>query len=248
MKFFYLFILLQAVLYSKTLTVATGEWNPWVSKELKNYGVASHITQEAFKTQGIETKFLFYPWKRAYIVTKTTRNDASGFWLKTQERQKDFYFSDEVFSIKNKLIFKKSKPIRFNTIDDLKKYKIAITRGYSYTQKIDTMIQNKEIDVHVVSSDLAGLNQVLRKNNFDAFLCSENVARTLINENFTPKEKEEFELSSKEVFKNTIHLIVSKQHNEHEKILSTFNKGLKELKKKNLIQKMINASYEGNYK
>lgn len=249
MKSFLLFILLSTgVIFAKDITISTGEWSPWVSLSLKHKGVASHITSEAFKTQGYGTKFNFYPWKRAYVTAKLAKDDASGFWLRTKERSDDFYFSDKIFTIKNKLVFKKGKNIEFNSVNDLKNYKIAVTRGYSYSQKIDDMIKNKELDIHVVNSDLAGLKQTLKKDLFDAFLCSESVAKTLIMDNFSKEDGKKLIFYKKAVFEKPIFLMVSKKHKEHRKILGVFNRGLKELRKRSLITKMIEDSYSGKYK
>lgn len=239
---------LSSLLYAKTLNLATGEWAPWVSSSLKHHGVASHIAKEAFKTQNIDLDFNFYPWKRAYLSAKVTKEDVTGFWLKTKEREKDFYFSDEIFTIKNVLVFKKGKNIDFDSVDDLKKYRIAVTRGYSYSQKIDNMIKSSQLNIHTVNSDLAGLRQTLKKDVFDAFICSMSVARTLMDENFTKEQISKLEISEKPVFEKSVYLMVSKKHKNHKQILNSFNKGLKILRSKNLIKKMIEDSYSGTYK
>lgn len=241
-------ILLFALwLYGDTVYIATGEWSPWVSESLKHKGVAAHITKEAFKTQGDDVQFNFYPWKRSYVSAKVGKEDATGFWLKTKERTKDFYFSDEIFTIKNVLIFKKNKKIDFESVDDLKKYKIAVTKGYSYSQEIDDMIKNSTLKVHWVSSDLAGLRQTLKKHTFDAFICSLSVARSLLQKNFTKEQISKLQFSQKSVFEKSVYLMVSKNNKEHKQLLESFNKGLKILKSKKLINKMIEDSYRGRY-
>lgn len=146
MKTIFILFLFYTFTFSQNLTISTGEWSPWVSESLKGKGIGAIITKEAFKVSNIETKFNFYPWKRAYKSAKALNDDASGFWLKTEDREKDFYFSNPVFSIKNKLIYKNGQNIDFDSIEDLKKYKIAVTRGYSYTSQIDKMINNSELN------------------------------------------------------------------------------------------------------
>lgn len=87
------------------------------------------------------------------------------------------------------------------------------------------------------------MKQVLKKNNFDAFLCSENVAKSLINENFTEEEKSKFDFSKENVFSKEVYLMVSKNHKGYKKILDDFNKGLKYLNENNLIKKIVNGKY-----
>ncbi|MEA2049144.1 MAG: transporter substrate-binding domain-containing protein [Campylobacterota bacterium] len=246
-KIFYFIILFAPFLYSNTITISTGEWTPWVSKELYKNGIGANITNEAFKTQNIKTEFHFFPWKRAYIVAKVLKNDTTGFWLKNPQREKDFYFSDSVFSIKNKLISKKGVDIDFNTIDDLKKYKIAITRGYSYTSQIDTMIKNNQLNIYIVNNDLAGLKQVLKKEKFDAFLCSDNVAKSLIKQHFTLEEQKRFHFSSNDVFQKDVFLMVSKNNKNHKEILKKFNTGLNIIKNNGVLEKILDKTSGDNY-
>ena len=228
-----IFSLFASLAYGQTISISTGEWSPWVSKNIKDYGLGAKHTKDAFKELNIEVKFNFYPWKRVYLSAKTLQNDATGFWLKTKEREKDFYFSKPVFSIKNRLVFRSDKNIKYDSIEDLKNYKVAITRGYSYTNEIDEMIKNNEIDTYVVNNDLSGLKQLLKKQKFDVFLCSYNVAKNLISNNFSKTEAKMFSFS-KDVFSKDVFLMVSKKHKDHKDILNKFNEGLEKLKEKSL--------------
>ncbi|MGM0518439.1 MAG: substrate-binding periplasmic protein [Campylobacterota bacterium] len=248
MKYIIISLLIASVAFAQNFVVSTGEWKPWVSQSLKDYGVAPAITHKAFEQVGIDVDFSFYPWKRAYYVAKVAKADASGFWLKTHKREKDFYYSDSVFSIKNILIFKKDKDIKIKSIEDLSNYKIGITRGYSYSQKIDDMILEGKIQVHVVNSDLAGLRQVLKKDEFDAFLCAKSVAKTLIDENFSLSEKKQISFSKKAIFQKDAYLMVSKQHPNAQEVISKFNKGLALIKSNGVVSKMIEESSQGKYK
>ncbi len=247
-KIFVIAILGSSILLGQTIKISTGEWEPWVSQNLKKDGVAIDIVTTILKSQGIKSKITFYPWKRAYDLAKKGKFDDTCVWFKNEKREKVFNFSDAIFSTQDVLIYKKGKNIQYKTIDDLKKYKVAITRGYSYGKEIDTMIKNKEIKIKIVNNDLLGLKQIIKRDNFDIFLCANSVARALIADNFTKEESMQFEFHPTPTITNPLYFLVSKKTKNHKKILDAFNIGLKEFKSKGLVKKMINDSYKGMYK
>ena len=65
---------------NETIRIANGEWPPYLSKELKHYGVASRIVAEAFALEGVKVKYGFFPWGRAYAVVQRGEWDGSVIW------------------------------------------------------------------------------------------------------------------------------------------------------------------------
>lgn len=70
----YLVLCLMAITpitaYSKTVSITTGEYPPWTGAALQNNGYVNHIISEAFASVGIETTFIYMPWKRAFEEAK----------------------------------------------------------------------------------------------------------------------------------------------------------------------------------
>lgn len=89
---------------------------------------------------------------------------------------------------------------------------------------------------------------MLYRDTYDIFICNESTAKKLIKENFTLEEQKMFKIYSKPVLVVNVYLLVSKNIKNSQKILTAFNKGLKEFKEKGLIKKMIDDSYRGVYK
>ncbi len=80
--------------------IANGEWPPYQSEQLKNFGFISQITSEAFASEGIKVKYTFFPWKRAYEQVKKGNIDGAIFWIWNEDRDKIFYFSDLLVEVK----------------------------------------------------------------------------------------------------------------------------------------------------
>ena len=60
------FALVANLSFAEKITLANGEWAPYLSKGLKHSGYMSHIVSEAFAEEGIEVEYVFLPWKRGF--------------------------------------------------------------------------------------------------------------------------------------------------------------------------------------
>ena len=55
MKFIFVFsFFLNLSIYSQTINLTNGEWPPYFSQNMKNYGIASNIITKAFENENIK--------------------------------------------------------------------------------------------------------------------------------------------------------------------------------------------------
>lgn len=66
----YLLILTATSHAQETIRITNGEWEPFLSQHSPHYGINSHIVSEAFRLEGIQVKWGFFPWKRAFIEAR----------------------------------------------------------------------------------------------------------------------------------------------------------------------------------
>jgi len=128
----FIFTLSSALNAAEKITLANGEWAPYLSKDLKHYGYMSHIVSEAFAKEGIEVEYVFLPWKRGFEEAKEGKFQGSLIWGYNDERAKDFIYSDTVAELGTSLFYNKNKPIEWSEATDLKKYKMGGVIGYAY--------------------------------------------------------------------------------------------------------------------
>lgn len=114
----------------EVVKLTNGEWPPFTSKDLKHYGVYSHIVSEAFALEGVTVEYGFFPWARGYNYVKEGNWDGSVTWAPTPDKEKDVWFSDQVFLHTKVFFHLKSFPFDWNTIEDLKGLQIGTTREY----------------------------------------------------------------------------------------------------------------------
>ena len=118
------------------ISISTGEYPPWTSKDLKYDGFVNHVITESFKREGYIVQYKYYPWKRNYIQAKKGKFHATSYWYYSKEREKNFYYSDPVSIEKIVFFHLKLNPMKdWGTLNDLKSYRIGATREYTYTKE-----------------------------------------------------------------------------------------------------------------
>ncbi len=84
----------------ETIRLTNGDWAPYMSKNLKHYGITSHIVTEAYKLEGIKVKYGFFPWARGKLLAQDGKWDGATGWSYSDERAKHFLYSDSIMEFK----------------------------------------------------------------------------------------------------------------------------------------------------
>ncbi|MGI0119091.1 substrate-binding periplasmic protein [Zooshikella sp. RANM57] len=243
--------------YSASVVKLTnGEWPPYMSEKYKHYGVMSHIVSEAFKTQGIKVEYGFFPWKRAFKEAEAGKEWAGSIgWGKNAEREKTLLFTDPIIELKDVFFHRKDFQFDWNTVDDLKKYKIGASTGYSYGKAFDEAEKNKVIKVHRTAKDENNLKKVL-DNKIDIFPATMEVGYEIIANKLPPAAQNMLTNHPKPLDVRAYHVIISKNAADGSKLVEAFNKGLQMLKDacKNeskdvpCYDKLLSDNLEGKYR
>jgi polar amino acid transport system substrate-binding protein len=231
----------------ETVKLTNGEWPPYLSKDLKHCGVASHIVESAFKNMGITVKYGFFPWKRAYILAERGEWDGSVVWTPTDDREKAFYFSEPVAIDTTVFFHLKSKPFDWKNYSDLKNLRIGATLSYDYGELFAKNEKAKTINVDRAVKDEVGFKKLLVKR-LDIFACNLDVGYSLIHKLYPIETASLFTNHPKPVKEAPLVLLLSKKLNKNKQLMETFNNGLKELKSSGQYDEYFDASRRGEYK
>ena len=220
---------------ARNIILLTGEYAPYVSTDMDNYGFTAEIVSYAFLSVGIETEFEFGSWEKAEKKIATGKYFASFPHKRTIERQKFAYFSDPIAWSKSIFFYMKGKikSVDFEGIRDLKTYKIAGVKGYYYVP----MFKRAELNVSYSSnSEIAFKKLYLEQVD----LVPENeFVGWLIIEKLFPDEMWRFGASLKALNEDSLHLMVSKKHPDAKILLKKFNQGLKNIIKKGIYRSLL---------
>ena len=239
--------LLSHTAVGETLRLTNGEWPPYLSKELKHYGVASHIVESAFKNVGISVKYGFFPWKRSFILAQRGKWDGSVIWSITKERKKNFYFSQPVAHDVNVFFYMKSKPFEWKKYSDLKGLIIGGTLSYYYGKEFTKNEKDGNIYVERSVKDETGFKKLLNRR-IDLFVCNLDVGYHLINNMYPIETASLITNHAKPIVEAPLSLILSKKIDKNKRLIKLFNKGLQQLKDSGNYDAYYDSSRRGKYK
>jgi len=233
--------------FAETIQITNGEWPPYLSKKYKHHGVVSHIVTEAFKAEGIEVKYGFFPWARSLHQAKEGSPwAASVVWSKSEERKVDFLFSDPVFSLKSVFFHKKDIKVDWSNMAELGKYKIGATISYNYGDEFKKLEGDGTLSVQRIPKDLNNFKKLLA-GRIDLFPIEMQVGYEMITNEFSPGQAAI--LTNSKPFRETpYYLIISKAAPNSEAFLKAFNRGLKKIQSSGAYQKMLDDDIDGKYK
>lgn len=216
---------------AETIEITTGEYAPWTSESLKHGGFSTHVITEAFKLEGYEVNFTFYPWKRVYEAAKDgKRFHASSWWYTSEERALDFHYSAPLLVDSTVFFYMKDNPIPdWETLDDFKGRRIGATAGYTYTPEFWEAAKSKRLNIQEASSDELNFKKLL-KGRIDMFPTSDLVGQKLLKEKFGPEEAAKVAFHPQSLFAAPGHLLFSRQLENGEELVAIFNRGLEKLR------------------
>ena len=223
---------------AKTIRITNGEWAPYLGEKLSEYGIVSQVITEAFASSGIKVQYGFFPWPRAIGIAQEGEWDAAAVWLKSPEREAEFYISNPVIESEWVFFHLKSYPFTWKILDDLKGIKIGGTQSYAYGQEF--LDANKSGKIKILWARSDEINYRLLLNGTIAIFPNDRiVGYEMISRLFTPKEAELIINDPKPLRVDPLYLLFSKKVPKNEETVSIFNAGLAKLKKSGRYNQII---------
>jgi polar amino acid transport system substrate-binding protein len=228
------------------ITIAIGEWPPYVSEELKHEGVAVHMVKEAFALAGVEAQCRFYPWMRVHEYVKTGEADASILWVWTEERAQHFYFSDIVIEGTAVFFHLKSDPFDWTTFKDLENRAIGGLVSASYPWFEQAKEQGLQLHMKKVIDEKQNFEKLFKKR-IDLISLDRLVGYTILRKYFDPQAVQLVTEHPRPIETWQYRLIFSKQNKQSPHLVELFNKGFKRFKEQGLDQKYMKDAEMGKY-
>jgi polar amino acid transport system substrate-binding protein len=129
----------------ETLSVnGADDWYPYFSRhDSEHLGIMGDIVTQAADRAGVEVNFRpSMPWKRILFNLGSGRLDIIAGSLKTQQREKQFQFSNAVHLAELRVFVRKDRSFKFTQLSDLVGKQGGKVRGMSLGQKADNYAFN----------------------------------------------------------------------------------------------------------
>jgi polar amino acid transport system substrate-binding protein len=208
------------------ITIAVGEWPPYISQDEKHNGIVSHIITDIFSDIGIDASLKFLPWSRAYNDTIGGLHNASAIWMEKEERKVDFIYSNPVLVEQFVFFHHKTLSFDWNNINDLKPFSIGGIYASSYGPELDHALSEGDLKIDRVNRPRQNFKKIL-KNRLKLFPFEINVGTSVLKKYFSKEEQLQITHHPKPYLNNFSFVLFPKILTSSKELSKRFNKQLK---------------------
>ena len=230
----FVFLLCFSQLVS-ALNIVAKEETPYIGNDLPGQGLSIEIINTAFERAGYKVNLVFETWPRAYEGALIGIYDVIGSIWRTNEREKEFAFSEPYLFHDIKFIKRKADAgIRFNTLNDLDGLIIGTLKDYAYRDDFMKARNFMKLQQNYLIQNLLFLTQ----DRIDMTLGDVRKIRYEIDK-YMKSNMKNLEFLPNSLIKRGVHIAVSKSNPLHKEIIAKFNKALEAMKSDGTYERII---------
>ena len=230
------------------LLIATSDYLPFSSTSLPHNGFVNHVVSEAYRRMNIEVAYESVSWARGYKDTREGKYDATSFWY--ADKKHDAHFITGPAITNERLVFfkhKKTKVKAWQDYDDLKGYRIGLTRGYTYTKGLWEYAENNEFYISIVNSDTVNLKMLLL-DRIDLFPIGELTGWSILEREFPSSHHHLIDTVDKELAHMTGHILFPKSLPNSQDLANQLSEGVKRMEQDGSLDKFKELLISGYYR
>lgn len=237
---------------SNVVQISTEEYPPFTTKNLKHYGLMSHIVTEAFLLENIKVEYTFFPAARSFSTAEHGQVDGTLPWAERAGREINFLYSDPILDVGwERFFFKKNSMVnwdpRVRDYSALKGLTVGAIISYDYGDEFRKAEENKVFDVIRLSS-LAQLFNMLLSDRIDILISKELVAEYTLQTEFTHEQAAQFDSRPENIAPPSYdYLLFSKKKPTAKYYLNALNSGLRKLHASGKFDEFLVNYKIGNY-
>ena len=222
---------------AQEVVIMTGEWKPFVSSELENYGFTAEIVRQACLAAGIKPTFQFAPWPRCEASVKHGKAFAAFPYTFTEERIKFSFFSRPLSKARTTFFYNTNhlKTFTFSGLKKLTPYLIGGVRGYYYIP----MFKKFGLSIDYSDNEDDALKKLFH-GRVDIVPLNEQVGWEIAGRLY-PNQGDIFSTSKTHLDETDIALMVSARYPDAAVLLKNFNEGLKTIQSNGLYKEIFQA-------
>ena len=218
--------------------VYSGKWPPYADANLPQQGLGVDLVTTALQRAGYETFLNIDSLDRILEGGKLGVYDVFATPWYSDERNEYLYYSKPYLQSYIRFVKKKGTDFEFNDFNDLKGMMIGIVQDYAYDEEFNQSYQLTKISERNLIQNLLKLKQ----GRLDLAVDDELVLLYEINQ-YMPNSMREFEFLPKPLAVRGVHIGVSRENPNHEKIAAAFDKAIEAMKKDGSYDKIIQKHY-----
>lgn len=223
---------------AEAIHIALFEYPPFLAEKAIGYGIEPAVVTAAFKQVHVEVKYTYMPAARALVGTAKGNFEATLGWVKTEEREQDFYYSDPIAEAPLVFFHLKSVPFDWKTYDDLRGVLIGTVNKYNYGAEFHAALDAGKIQVDEAGRDESNFRKLLLGRNTITPV-NLYVGYNLLRETFDPETAALFTNHPLPLKVSVHHVLFPKALKESFARSVLFNQGLKKIRDSGEYKKIL---------
>lgn len=222
--------------------VTGNDYLPYTDQSLPQGGMHTEIVRRALEDQGVTMSLQFIPWKRGYVETRDHRFDATFPYSRTDEREKEFTYSDPFFDVENRAFVLKGSELTAVQGNKLGGRVMCSPIGYATPGWVGDAITDGEITLES-PPDMEHCFRMLEGARVD-------FVHTTVEQGWGTAiqvlgDRDLVRMLDGVFYTAQNHLIVARDHPQAEEIIRLFNAGLRNLRRNGVLAEVIRRHREG---
>ncbi|AOE82883.1 substrate-binding periplasmic protein [Pseudomonas sp. TCU-HL1] len=224
-------LLASAGAAAETLRIAADVWPPFTDARLPGNGLAAELVSTALKRAGHRPEYVEVPWARALRGVQVGDYDLIVSAWYSDDRARYGLFSKPYLT--NRILFLKRKgsAVDFQALADLKRYSIAVVRGYSYLPSFDADASLNKVPVKGFQMGA----RMLSAGRVQLTLEDELVARFYLSRELKGI-RDQLVFLSRPLSENGLHILVRRSHPRHQQLVEAFDQAMQAMREDGTYQ------------
>ncbi|MEZ8100327.1 substrate-binding periplasmic protein [Vibrio bivalvicida] len=202
---------------AEQIKVAQDLWPPYVMNSALGSGIAHDLVIEGLISAGFEVEYSVKPWTRVLKETINGKNDVIIAIWKTDQRSRDYIFTDMYMHNKMAVVSRQDANFEFSSLHSLAGVRVAMIDNYAYGAKL---VDYQEL-IPVSSIHLPNSIRLILTDRADVLVTDEAVGRWTIKEMRVDTSK----LSFSPIYLDTtpLYAAIRKNHPQAQQIVAALN-------------------------
>lgn len=210
----------------KTVTLTASTSPPYADAKLPEQGLAMEVVSHILERAGYTPQISFKVWSRAMEGVSVGLYDALAAAWYSDERAKEYRFSDPYLTSKLILLKLRSDPMRYTDKSKLAGKRLGTQADYAYGVDFDAIPGLQLVPENHAIQNLLGL----LNGRVDVVIGDQRTLAMQLHE-YLPKELHKFEVVDANLPTRARHLAASRAIDGDEKLVADFNRALAEARK-----------------
>ena len=193
---------------------------------------------KALPLRALTSSYEYLPWRRALSEARDGPAVGSAGWLRLDDREKDFLFSESLFESQRVFFYRKDKPFDWTVLNDVRDLRVGVGLGSADEYPLDGIMASGKGTLNIARSYESGM-KMLVAGRIDVYACNLAVGLYEIKHSLSERVARSITYHPRPIFKETNHLILSLRVKGVHELMDRFNRGLRRLKESQRYNEIV---------